>query len=69
MNNLPSNVVESFYKDWLDGIGFLQDTNFQQQLMNNTPSEDAKKYLLATSESGEEIQEEIDFYVTNNRLN
>ena len=22
LNNLPSNFVESFYKDWLDGINF-----------------------------------------------
>ena len=37
LNNLPSNFVESFYKDWLDGIDFSQETDFQQQLVNNTP--------------------------------
>ena len=55
LNNLPSNLVESFYKDWLDSIDFSQDTDFQQQLANNTPSEDVKKYLLATSKFGKEI--------------
>ena len=60
LKNLPSNIVESFYKDWLDSIGFLRDTDFQQQLVNNTPSEDVKKYLLAMSEFGKEIQEVID---------
>ena len=55
LNNLPSNLAESFYKDWLDNIDFLQNTDFQQQLANNTPSEGDKKYILATSEFGEEI--------------
>ena len=46
LNNLPSNFVESFYKDWLDGIDFSQDTDFQQQLVNNTPSKDVKKKIF-----------------------
>ena len=67
--NLPSNFVESFYKDWLDGIDFSQDTDFQQKSINEPLSEDVKKFLLATSDFGEEIQGELDLYVTNNRLN
>ena len=27
--NLPSNFRESFYKDFLDGIDFSQDNDFQ----------------------------------------
>ena len=67
--NLPSNFVEPFYKDLLDGIDFSQDNHFQQQLVNNPLSEDVKTFLLATSNFGEEIQGELDLYVTNNRLN
>ena len=67
--NLPSNSIESFYKDFLGGIDFSQDNDFQQQLVNNPLSEDVKKFLLATSNFGEEIQGELDLYVTNNRLN
>ena len=69
LNNLPYNFIESFYRDWLDGIDFSQDSDFQQQLVKNTPSEDVKNYLLATSEFDEEIQGEIDLYITNSRLN
>ena len=29
LNNLPSNFVEYFYRDWLDGIDFSHDTDFQ----------------------------------------
>ena len=67
--NLPSNFIESFYKDFLDGIDFFQDNDFQQQLVNNPLSEVVKKFLLATSDFGEEIQRELDLYVTNDRLN
>ena len=58
--NLLSNFVESFYKDFLDGIDFSQENDFQQQLVNNPLSEDVKKILLATSNFGEEIQGELD---------
>ena len=68
-SNLPSNFTESFYKDFLDGTDFSQNINFQQQLVNDPLSEDEKKFLLATSNFGEEIQGELDLYVTNNRLN
>ena len=67
--NLPSNFVESFYKDWLDRIDFSQDTDFQQKSINEPLSKDVKKFLLATSDFGEEIQGELDLYITNNRLN
>ena len=43
--NLPSNFVESFYKDFLDGFDFSQGNGFQQQLVNNPLSKDVKKFL------------------------
>ena len=67
--NLSSSFIESFYKDFLDGIDFSQDNDFQQQLVNNPLSKDVKKFLLATNDFGEEIQGELDLYITNNRLN
>ena len=62
---LPRNFVESFYKDFLDGVDFSQANDFQQQLVNNPLSEDVRKFLLATSDFGEEIQPQLDLYVTN----
>ena len=50
LNNLPSNLVESIYRDWLDGIDFSRVKDFQQKILKNTPSEDVKQYLPATSE-------------------
>ena len=28
LNNLPNTFVETFYKDWLDGIDFSSDNDF-----------------------------------------
>ena len=67
--NFLGNVVETSYKDWLDGIDFSQDTDFQQEILKNTPNEDVKKYLLGMSEFGQEKQREIDLYKTNDMLN
>ena len=67
--NLPSNFTESFYKGFLDGIDFSQYNDFEQQLVNNPLGKDIKKFLLATSDFGEEIQGGLDLCVTNNRLN
>ena len=67
--NLPSNFTKSFYKQFLDCGGFSQDNDFQQQLVNNPLSKDVKKFLLATSDFGKEMQGKLDLYVTSNRLN
>ena len=69
LNNLLGNFVQTFYTDWLDGIDFSSDTDFQQEIVKNGLSKDVKKFLLATCEFGQEIQGEIDLYVTNDRLN
>ena len=42
LNNLPSNFVESFYRDWLNGKDFSQETDFQQEIVRNTPCTNVK---------------------------
>ena len=44
LNNPLNNFVESIYKDWLDGIDFSCDTDFQQEISKNMPSEDVDKW-------------------------
>ena len=46
LNNHRSIFVQPFYKDWCNGIGFSEDTDFQQQLGSNAPSKDLKKICL-----------------------
>ena len=69
LNNLLGNFVQTFHTDWLDGIDFSSDTDFQQEIVKNGLIKDVKKFLLATCEFGQEIHGEIDLYVTNDRLN
>ena len=60
--NLPSNFVESFFKDFLDDIDFSHFNDFQQQRR-------CKQFSISNQQFSEEIQGELDLYVTNNRLN
>ena len=69
LSNLPTYFVESFYTDWLDGIDFSCNTDFQTGNFKKHTKWEFKKYLLATSEFGQKIQVEIDLYITNDRLN
>lgn len=66
--NLPRDFEKTFYRVWLDGIDFSLDTDFQGNIVSQAPSEAVKIFLLATSKFGEEIQGEIELYVTNDRL-
>ena len=50
-------------------MDFSRDTDFQQEILKDTPSKNVKKCFLATSEFGEEIQGEIVLHITNDRLN
>ena len=58
--NLPSHFMESFYKEFLDGIDLPQDNVFNRSLL----SKDVKNFLLATSNFAEEIQGELDLCVS-----
>ena len=58
--NLPSNLRESFYNDFLDDIDFSEHNDFQHQLINNPLSKDFKNFILATNNFGEEIRRELD---------
>ena len=69
LNNFPPNFVESFYKDWLDGIDFSRDADFQQSIVNKTLSEDVKKFLLALIDFGNEIQGGLNLYGMCGKLN
>ena len=69
LNNLPPNFVESFYKDWLDGIDFSRDADFQQSIENKTLSEDVKKFLFALIDFGNKIQGGLNLYGMCGKLN
>ena len=63
LNNLLTNFVKFYYKDWLNR------TDVQQGIVNKIPSEDVEKKFLATSDFGNEIQGELKLYRTDGKLN
>ena len=69
LNNLLSDFEETCYKYWLEVIDFSFDSYFQRKIVSEALNEDIKNFLFANSESGQEIQREIDWYITNGRLN
>ena len=70
LTNLPANYEKAFYKERAERIDKLFASPFQQSILTNQLlSNDVKNYLLATSESGQDIQSEIDLYVTKGCLN
>ena len=38
LSNLPGNLVESFYKDWLDGIDFSMIPIFKKKFQETHPA-------------------------------
>ena len=69
LNNLPSNVETDFYKSWLEYVDLSFDSNSQQKTVSEAKNKDIKNYLLTTSEFGKHMQEDIDMYITRDRLN
>ena len=71
LNILPLNFEKSFYKSWAEDIDTRIGTSvFQQNIVrNDNPSEDVKNFLLAAYEFGQDIQSDIDLYVTKGKLN
>ena len=50
-------------------MDFSLVTEFQKNIASEALKKDIKYFLLATSDFGEEIQRQIDLYVTQDRLN
>ena len=69
LNNLSSNFETDFYKNLLENVDSSLDSDFQRKIVSEAPSKDFKNYLLTTSEYGKQIQEDIDLYITRDRLN
>ena len=70
LNNPPKNFKSDFSKNRRDNKGGAFDSNFQRKLISDLKmNEDVKNYLSASSELGQHMQEDIDMYITKDRLN
>ena len=61
----------SFYRNLADNVDNLLGSGFYGQIANdaNIPSEEIQKYILATSEFEKAMQNDINHYVTRDRIN
>ena len=66
---MPASNEKRFYKTLADPFDKTFDSLFQRDATKNAPSEDVKNYLLASSDFGKGNQDDINMYVTRDRLN
>ena len=65
-----AGYVGSFYRNLAENIDNFLGSDFYGRIVNvNIPSEDLQKYLLATSDFARGIQNDINHYVTRDRIN
>ena len=69
--NFPVGYVGKFYRNLAQDIDSSVNLDFYDKIANDAeiPPEDIPKYLLATSDFAKGFQNDINLYVTRNRLN
>ena len=67
----PVGYVGRFYRNLAQNINSAVGSEFYGCTTGDTtiPPEDVQKYLLTTSDFGKEIQDDINLYITRDRLN
>ena len=70
LKNFNAGYVGRSYSDFANNIDSAVSSDFYDRIVNNVniPSEDVQKYLLATSNISKGMQDDINLYVTWDRL-
>ena len=68
MANFPTSYVGNFYRNLADNV---LGSDFYGRIASdyNIPTEDVQKYILATCEFAKGMQNDINHYVTRDRIN
>ena len=71
LKNFPAGYVGIFYRNLADNVDNILASDFYGRIANDVkiPSEDIQKYILATSDFGKGMQNDINHYVTGDRIN
>ena len=71
LKNFPAGYVGSFYRNLADNVDNFLGSDFYGRIANdaNIPSEDIQKYTLETSDFTKGMQNDINHYVTRDRIN
>ena len=71
LKNFPASYVGKFYRSLANNVNNAVTFDFYGSIANdaNILSNDVQKYLLATSDFAKGMQDDINHYVTRDRLN
>ena len=71
LKNFPSGYLSKFYRNLEDNDDSFLRSDFYGRIANDVaiPSEAVQKYLLATSDFSKGMQDDINHYITRNRIN
>ena len=71
LKNFPAAYVGRFYRDLAKNVDSAASSDFYGPIANDAdiPSDDIQKYLLATTDFAKGMQNDINHYVTHERLN
>ena len=71
MKNFPAGYVSKLYSDLANNVDSAVNSDFYDRIANNVdiPSEDVQKYLLAKSDFAKGMQDDINLYAMQDRLN
>ena len=71
LKNFPVSYDGRFYSDLANNVDSAVNSDFYGRVANDKdiPSEDVQKYLLETSDFAKGMQDDINVYVTRDRLN
>ena len=71
LKNFPACYLGRFYKNLADNVDSSLGSDFHGRIANDAdiPTDDVQKYLLATSDFSKGMQDDINHYVTRDRIN
>ena len=71
LNNFTCRYSKAFYKKWANDLAVDTESIAARKIVGEDEklTEDVKNFLLATGEYGQEIQSDIDLYVTRRKHN
>ena len=71
LKNFPAGYISSFYRNLADNLDTFLGPEFYDRITHDSdlPSENIQRYILATSDFAKRIQNDINHYVTRDRIN
>ena len=71
LKNFPAGCLARFYRNLTNSVDRFLGSDFYRRIANDAdiPSEDKQTHLLATSDFSKDMQDDINHYVTEDRIN